>query len=107
MGLEYECDVCKCTYIMQDGGSRTRCSEHQDLPEYIEEEVKYIHKDISKQALADRIKLLEQKVEALMTVKAPAGFKKKCEDCKQFFLATAPNVKKCDACKLKRQNKNK
>jgi hypothetical protein len=92
---------------MKDGGSRTRCSIHQNLPERVEEEVKYIHKDISKQALADRIDLLEQQVAALIKTKISSGFKKKCEDCKQFFLATSPAIKKCDECKLKRQNKNK
>jgi len=100
---ECRCNVCQCDYIAQEGEPRDRCQAHMHLPAKVEEDVKYLHKDISSTQLADRIEVLENKVADLMNlVKAKkASFVKTCEDCKKKFSASAPAVKKCDECKKK------
>lgn len=98
---EFTCTACQCTYIQRDGGPKNRCRAHENLPDKIEEEVKYKYRDISNQELADRIQILEDKVADLMVLvsKEKTTFAKTCEKCGKEFQASAPRTATCPACK--------
>lgn len=100
---EFTCDVCQCTYLDPKSINDHRCAAHRDLPETVEEDVKYLHKDISNVDLANRVEKLERDVAELTAIVTAEkiGYHKTCEDCKQEFTASAPAVKKCPTCKGK------